>query len=122
MASYLNAPTSGPGGLVMQGDASGVLQLQAAGNTVATLTSSGPNAGIQVASYAAPAFSAYYTGSGQTINSGTDTLITINTKEFDTAGAFNNKIPHFKGIQCPPRITFRRGCDEVHCIGFHGDI
>jgi hypothetical protein len=37
-----------------------------------------------------PAFSAYYTGTGQTINSGTDTLITINTKEFDTIGAFNN--------------------------------
>ena len=37
----INASTSGPGGIQMGGDASGNLQLQSAGNTIATISSSG---------------------------------------------------------------------------------
>ena len=80
----INASTSGPGGIQMGGDTSGNLLLQSAGNTVATLSSSGPNAGIQVASYAAPAFRAYLS-SNQNISAITNTKIQFNTKTFDTA-------------------------------------
>lgn len=36
-----------------------------------------------------PTFSAYYTGSGQSLTGGTQTKITINTKEWDTASCFD---------------------------------
>ena len=39
----INASTSGPGGIQMGGDASGNLQLQSAGNTIATISSTGVN-------------------------------------------------------------------------------
>ena len=89
MASQINASNSGFGGVVTTGDSSGTLQLQAAGTTVATLTSSGVNAGIQVASFAAPAFSAYQS-SGQSISSTTFTKITCGTKEWDTNSNYDN--------------------------------
>lgn len=41
MASQINASNSGFGGIVSTGDSSGVLQLQAAGTTVATIASTG---------------------------------------------------------------------------------
>ena len=41
MAAIINASTSGPGGIQMGGDASGNLQLQSAGNTFLTVTSTG---------------------------------------------------------------------------------
>ena len=41
MAAIINASTSGPGGIQMGGDASGNLQLQSAGNTMSTISSSG---------------------------------------------------------------------------------
>ena len=41
MAAIINAGTSGPGGIQIGGDASGVLQLQAGGNTISTISSTG---------------------------------------------------------------------------------
>ena len=41
MAVIINAVTSGPGGIQMGGDASGTLQLQSAGNTIMTISSTG---------------------------------------------------------------------------------
>jgi hypothetical protein len=37
-----------------------------------------------------PAFSAYYTGAGQSVTNATDTKTILDTKEFDTGGCFNN--------------------------------
>ena len=85
MASSINASTSS--GIVTTADTSGVLQLQANGNTVATLSSSGVNAGIQVASNAAPAFSAYLSSS-QTVTSTVLTKVAYDTKVFDTNSNF----------------------------------
>jgi len=45
LASIINASNSGFGGIVSTGDSSGVLQLQAAGTTVATIQSTGLNLG-----------------------------------------------------------------------------
>jgi hypothetical protein len=45
LASQINASNSGFGGIVSTGDSSGVLQLQAAGTTVATIQSTGLNLG-----------------------------------------------------------------------------
>ena len=45
MASQINASNSGFGGIVSTGDSSGVLQLQAAGTTIATIQSTGLNLG-----------------------------------------------------------------------------
>ena len=97
MASSINASTSS--GIVSTADTSGILQIQSAGTTVATFNSSGVNAGIQVASNAAPAFSAY-SGSGTTLSAGTWTKIAFNTKEFDTNSNFDSttKTNHIKRI------------------------
>ena len=76
--------------VVISGDTSGSITLQApavAGSNTFTLPAA---TGTVMVSGNMPVFSGYYTGSGQTINSGTDTLINITTKEFDTAGCFNN--------------------------------
>jgi hypothetical protein len=45
LASIINASNSGFGGIVSTGDSSGVLQLQAAGTTIATIQSTGLNLG-----------------------------------------------------------------------------
>ena len=45
MASQINASNSGFGGIVSTGDSSGVLELQAAGTTIATIQSTGLNLG-----------------------------------------------------------------------------
>ena len=88
MASILNADIAG--GLKATGDTSGVLQIQAGSVTVANIASSGVNAGIQVAPYAAPTFSAYYSGGGQSISAGVVTKIQYNTEEFDTNSNYDN--------------------------------
>jgi hypothetical protein len=88
MPSIINASTSGAGGVITTADASGVLELQSGGTTVATIRASGVNAGIQVAANAAPAFSAYV-GSNQSVSNSTFTKVAINTEEFDTASCFD---------------------------------
>ena len=57
MTTTINASVAS--GIIATADTSGVLALQANGTTVATFNASGVNAGIQVASNAAPAFNAY---------------------------------------------------------------
>jgi hypothetical protein len=74
---------------VVTSDTSGQLAIQSAGTTVATFNSSGVNAGIQVASYAAPAFSATQPNS-QSFSSAVATKITFNNKEFDTNSNYDN--------------------------------
>ena len=88
MASTINASTTGGGGVITTADASGTLALQANGTTVATLNSTGINAGIQVAANAAPAFSAY-ASAVQTLTNATYTKIAFNTKTFDTNTNFD---------------------------------
>jgi hypothetical protein len=56
----------------------------ASGVIMANLNSSGANAGIQLASNLAPAFSAYKSGSNQTVATSTWTKITFETEDFDT--------------------------------------
>ena len=66
----INASTSGPGGIQMGGDASGNLQLQSAGNTIATISSTGLSVPGGVGG--TPAFS-YYGNSNQGESSGVST-------------------------------------------------
>jgi len=87
MTSLINASNSA--GVIITSDTSGNLAIQSGGNTVATITATGANAGIQVASWAAPAFSAYAT-SGTSCATATYTKIAFQVKEFDTANAFDN--------------------------------
>lgn len=90
MASTINATTSS--GIVATADNTGQLALQAAGTTIATISSTGltMNSGnIVQASGAAPAFSAYPNTDTSVPNS-TSTVVANNTKEFDTAGCYNN--------------------------------
>ena len=89
MTTTLNASTAGAGGFIATSDNSGVLALQAGGTTVATFNSTGINAGIQVASNAAPAFSAYL-ASTQSVTNNVATKVTINTEVFDTNNNFDN--------------------------------
>jgi hypothetical protein len=89
MASIINASTSGAGGVITTADASGVLELQSDGTTVATLRTSGVNAGIQVAANAAPAFSAWASNSSPTsLTSNVATKVLFDTEEYDTNANF----------------------------------
>jgi hypothetical protein len=88
MASIINASTSGAGGVITTADASGVLELQSGGTTVATIRASGVNAGIQVAANAAPAFSAYQSTDQTGLSSNTYTKCNFQTEEFDTNSNF----------------------------------
>jgi hypothetical protein len=81
MASIINASTSA--GLVNTADTSGILQLQAAGTTVATISSTGVNAGIQMGGAFAPAFS-YGQSVAQTLTANVLTKITFTSSIFDT--------------------------------------
>jgi hypothetical protein len=87
MTTTINASTTA--GLVSTADLSGVLALQAGGVTVATFNSSGVNAGIQVASNAAPAFGAWLSAN-QSVTGGVGTTLACNTEEYDTGGCYNN--------------------------------
>jgi hypothetical protein len=86
MASSINASVSGAGGVITTADNTGILQLQAAGTTIATVSSTGLalNTGnITLPSGAAPAFS-YSQSSAQTLSSNTTTKVTFTSSEFDT--------------------------------------
>lgn len=80
MAS-INATTSS--GIVATADNTGTLQLQSAGTTVMTITSTGVTTQV-----GAPAFSAYQ-GTLQSISNNTNTKLTINTEDFDTASCYD---------------------------------
>ena len=75
-------------GVIITSDTSGNLILQSNGNTVATLTSTSANAGIQMATWVAPAFSAYQSVA-QTLT-GSFGKVSFQTEEFDTANCFDS--------------------------------
>ena len=81
MAS-INATTSS--GIVATADNTGQLQLQSAGTTVMTITSTGVTTQV-----GAPAFSAYQS-SAQSFANGIITKVQYQTEEFDTASAFDS--------------------------------
>jgi hypothetical protein len=90
MAS-INASTSGAGGVITTADATGILQLQAAGTTIATISSTGLtlNTGnITLPSGAAPAFSVYKASGVQTVTANVLTKVTWNNELFDTNNNF----------------------------------
>jgi len=88
MASTINATTSS--GIVATADNTGSLALQSAGTTVATINSTGVNAGIQMGAAFAPAFSAYRATTNQSISNATATKVQLNTEEFDTNSNFDS--------------------------------
>lgn len=68
-----------------------VNQIQTANGVImANLNSSGANIGFQLASTLAPAFSASPTTQQTGVANSTETKVVLGTKEFDTAGCFNN--------------------------------
>jgi hypothetical protein len=87
MTAKITASTSS--GLVLDSDLSGSLALVANGITVATLNGTGANAGIQMGTSMAPAFSAY-ASSAQTFSSGSVTKVLFDTEDFDTNGNFGS--------------------------------
>lgn len=92
MASSINASVSGAGGLISTADASGILQLQSGGTTIATISSTGfaLNAGnITLPSTAAPAFSAR-NSTNQTLTNNTSTKVALQAEEFDTNNNFDS--------------------------------
>jgi hypothetical protein len=80
MASTINSTTSS--GVVITSDNTGQLQLQSAGTTVMTITSTGVTTQV-----GAPAFSAYQS-SGQSLTGGVNTKITFTTELWDTNSNF----------------------------------
>lgn len=89
MASTINATTASGGGVITTADASGVLQLQSNGTTIATISSTGLS--TQVGS---PTFSAY-AGSSQSFSAGVWTKVQINTEEWDTNSNFDTSTYRF---------------------------
>jgi hypothetical protein len=87
MTAKITASTSS--GLVLDSDMSGSLALVANGITVATLNGTGANAGFQMGTSMAPAFSVY-NSTTQTITNNTNTKVSFNTKLFDTNGNFDS--------------------------------
>lgn len=84
MASSINASTAGAGGVITTADASGILNLQSGGVTVATINSTG----IVMASNTAPAFSAYQS-SAQTI-AAAFAKMQFQSETFDTNNNFDS--------------------------------
>lgn len=93
MASSIDASTSGAGGVITTADNTGILQLKSGGTTIATVSSTGLalNTGnITLPSGAAPAFSAYNSGSNQSISASTWTKVRLNAEEWDTNNNFDS--------------------------------
>jgi hypothetical protein len=87
--NIINASSSGSGGLITTAADSGSLELQSDGTTIATLSSTGLTmAAGKLLAPTGPAFSAYKSGSNQSITSGTYTKVTFNTENFDTNNNF----------------------------------
>ncbi len=91
MSTIINATTTN--GVVIQPDNSGSLVLQTNSGTTALTIDTSQNVafakGFTVGATAAPAFSAYATGSNSLTNS-TFIKITLNAEEFDTANYFDS--------------------------------
>lgn len=102
MAS-INATTSS--GIVATADNTGQLQLQSAGTTVMTITSTGVTTQV-----GAPAFSAY-NNSTQSISSGAFTKVTFSSEDFDT----NNNFDSTTNYRFTPTVA---GYYQVNCTVF----
>lgn len=76
MAS-INATTSS--GIVATADNTGTLQLQSAGTTIMTVSSTGVQTNV-----GAPAFSVYINSGAQALSNATWTKVTFNAEEYDT--------------------------------------
>ena len=85
MASVITATTSS--GLVSSADNSGVLQLASGTGNLVTVPSV---TGTAMVSGNMPAFSAYRSGSDQTISNATNTKVQVNTESFDTNNCFDS--------------------------------
>ena len=83
MASSINASTSGAGGVITTADATGTLQLQSGGTTIATISSTGISTQV-----GAPTFGAYQSSSQTGITNGVFTKILFQTEEWDTNNNF----------------------------------
>jgi hypothetical protein len=91
MASSINASTSGAGGLVSTADASGVLTLQAGGNTVANFTNTGGTAPRITADFSNGTFSNRTAFQTTTTNGGTlFNIIPNGTSVSASYDAYNN--------------------------------
>ena len=75
--ALINTTTTGVLGSTFYGDGTGSLTIQQNGVTLGTYGN-------------IPAFSAYYTGAGQSFSGGTQTKVIINTEEWDTANCFDS--------------------------------
>jgi hypothetical protein len=84
MAS-INASTSGAGGVITTADATGTLQLQSAGTTIATISSTGITTQV-----GAPTFGAYRSTSNQSFSANTWTKVQCQTEEWDTNSNYDN--------------------------------
>ena len=85
MASIITATTTS--GLTQSADNSGVLQLASGTGNLVTVPSV---TGTAMVSGNMPAFSAYQSGSAQSLSASTQTKIQINTEEFDTASCYDS--------------------------------
>lgn len=88
MTVIINA--SNTSGLTFTSDTSGNVAIQSSGTTVATITSTGANAGIQIGATFAPAFSAYRSGANQSLPATTWTKVQCQTEEYDTNSNYDN--------------------------------
>lgn len=87
MTAIINA--SNTSGITFTSDTSGNVAIQSNGTTVVTIAGTGANAGVQMGAAFAPAFGAYLS-TNQTISNTTGTVLSANTKEYDTGGCYNN--------------------------------
>ena len=99
MPSIINASTSGVGGVITTADASGVLQLQSNGTTIATISSTGLSTQV-----GAPAFFASKSTT-QTLSAATFTKVTFDSELFDTnnnfsSSAFTPTVAGYYQISC----------------------
>tara|TARA_B110000858_G_scaffold39549_1_gene44909 strand:+ start:565 stop:1137 length:573 start_codon:yes stop_codon:yes gene_type:complete len=93
MATTINADTSD--GLKLTADASGEIELQSAGTTIATVNSTGlAMASGKTLTTNAPAFLAV-SGANQSVTSGAITKVSINTEQFDTNSNYDTSTYRF---------------------------
>jgi hypothetical protein len=86
MPAIINAITSGPGGVQIGGDASGNLQLQSAGNTIATISSTGLSVPAGITGI--PAFFAYPPASNQSLTNNTWTKVTLSNTSWNVGSTY----------------------------------
>lgn len=96
MASIINASATGVGGVITTADASGVLDLQSNGTTIATINSTGLSmaSGKVLAQSGVPAFNAY-SSSTLSLSNSVVTKAPVNVEEFDTNNCYDTTLYRF---------------------------